>query len=93
MNESSYSDSHQSCIGLQIRAGIRAIPMADAVATGEVNCCSYMCNSQSFRTRSARGTIAQRNYAWLSGCVCVWGGGGGQSTGRLPGLTRTNVVP
>ena len=35
MNGSLYWDSHQSCVRLQIRAGVCAVPMADAVVTAK----------------------------------------------------------
>ena len=42
-----YRESHQSCICLQIGAGIYAVPTADAVATGEVNCINYVVELRS----------------------------------------------
>ena len=41
-----YWDSHQSYICLQIRAGICAVPMADAMANGKVNCCNFIGHSR-----------------------------------------------
>ena len=43
----SYRDSHQSCIRLQIGAGICAVLTADAVATGEVNFYNFIVQLRS----------------------------------------------
>ena len=40
---------------------ICAALMANAVATGNVSCYNFIGHSRGFWTRSARGTVAQRN--------------------------------
>ena len=35
-------DSHQSCIRLKIEPDICAVPMVDAIATGEVDCNDFL---------------------------------------------------
>ena len=56
-----YCDSRHSCIHIQIGAGIFAVATAGAVATSEVNCSNSIGHSRGLRTRSASGTVAQRN--------------------------------
>ena len=62
VNGSLYWESHQSCIRLQIGAGIYVVPTADAVATGDVSCHNCIIgHSEGFRRRPGRGTVEQHN--------------------------------
>ena len=63
-----YWGSHQSCICLQIGVDICAVPTADTVATGEVNC--YNCIVQlralpSFVERIGQGYSSVVQQPWL----------------------------
>ena len=61
MNGSLYWTFHQSCIRLQIGAGICAVPTADAVVTGEVSC--YNCIVRLRSVPNCREAISQGNVA------------------------------
>ena len=60
-----YWDSHQSCISLQITAGICTVRTADAVATCQVSCCNNCIVRLCSLSRFAE-MIPQLDDLWLA---------------------------